>query len=699
VNKQRSVRFCLTILFSLFFFTAFSQWILYPIPRKSTTSTYRSGKKIVKTLSKKRISYKDARVDSVLLPDGDSGIQDTSSIHYIYLPPRKLPFWEDFSSSTQKYYPDSNKWQYGKSVSWNFGVGINPPSLGVVSFDGLDSLQSPYDVTNNLDKGYGDELRSWAIGLDSIPLDQHDSTLLSFYFEYKGNGEPPDPGDHLLVEFRTDSNIWVSMAQIDVLDTLIIRRVLDFSDTLPLTDTTFYSVAIPFKDSAFFHNQFQFRISSFGRISGPWDTWIVDYVYLNTHRSKKNPTGKFTTIVNDHLNNDVNFPDRTIYSPATSVLGDYWSIPAAHFHEDSLAIFVPPKFGITNNRQDQPPPGQPLSFNTSVAIQEWKDGVQTSSKIVPLDANADADSGHPYIPDQHRMIPWQTLPDTPDFTTDSDSIYLFLQTSINSTDNLANGDYLPKFAPIDFRVNDTTSTTQRLTNFYAYDDGSAEFAAGLNQSGTEVAYRFDMTTNKPHFILGVDLYFPNVGDESSQTILLIIRKDTTDNGVLYSEYMTLQRSSDDKFIHHLLNRPSVRVQDHFYVGYRQLTSGVIALGLDSSHDTTDKIVFNVSGYWEQPVDLYGSLMIHPVFGEGVLVGLEEPVAMDIFPNPNAGSFYLSKQPDQVQVVDFTGNKVDFQQGASGEHVKIDLANPVTGIYLVKYWMGGKLVTRRVMVRR
>ncbi len=116
-------------------------------------------------------------------------------------------------------------------------------------------------------------------------------------------------------------------------------------------------------------------------------------------------------------------------------------------------------------------------------------------------------------------------------------------TSINSGDNIIDrvpprdsGDYTPNYIPIDFRVNDTTRATYVLANYYAYDDGSAEFGAGLNQPAAEVAYLFKMITNKPDTIVAIDLYFPDFGDQSSQTIVIHVRKDTSNTGGIVPGY-------------------------------------------------------------------------------------------------------------------------------------------------------------------
>ncbi|MEJ0032627.1 MAG: hypothetical protein WDO15_20740 [Bacteroidota bacterium] len=79
-----------------------------------------------------------------------------------------LPFWEDFSD-TETSYANEDLWQYGRSILVNTGLPINPPSLRVATFDGIDSLGKPYSSTDILAKGYADKLVSNPIDLTAIP--------------------------------------------------------------------------------------------------------------------------------------------------------------------------------------------------------------------------------------------------------------------------------------------------------------------------------------------------------------------------------------------------------------------------------------------------------------------------------------------------------------------------------------------------
>ncbi len=343
------VRFSLVFLFCIASISsAFSQLVVVPIPKGKPHKVFKS-------------SSHSARVADTLLT-------------------LSLPFWDDFSTSNSPYYPDNLRWQDGESVSLNNGISINPPSLGAVSFDGLDSLGNPYDPTNSLSKGFGDQLVSQQIPLGDVPLAQRDSVYLSFFYQWQGNGEPPDPGDELEVDFKNnnpvDSIQWVPVGTVTPAgDGTMTVTTVDpaVQISIQIKSDTFNTMILAITDTAFYHNQFQFRIRTYGRISGPWDNWNVDYVYLNAHR----------------FANDLSFPDRTIYSPLTSLFSNYWAIPAKHFLTDSVAstVLIKPTFSVTNLRQDQGPSnGQPINYSTNAEMTGWKDKTLTSDKKIRLDS-------------------------------------------------------------------------------------------------------------------------------------------------------------------------------------------------------------------------------------------------------------------------------------------------------------------------
>ncbi len=584
------------------------------------------------------------------------------------LPAMQLPFWDDFSLTEP--YPNDTLWQYGASVSATKGMGINPPTLGVATFDGLDSAGRPYDITNALAKGYADSLVSRAIRLDLVDSLVRPSVYLSFYYEFMGNGEAPNPGDKLSVEFLNDQGKWELVWSVDTEGT-------DQPDT-------FKVAVIPVADKRFFHASFQFRFRNFGRLSGPYDTWNVDYVYLNS--------GRNTT--------DTSFPDRAIATPLTSFFTDYWSIPKKHFLRDIEGNLGRPSFTIYNLRVNNI---QPLNYSYFAKLTTYKQGAATEVNVELQDSTT---VGNGLTGLERRTVTVDSTLSASLFDPSADSFRINVRVSLSTKDNVPpadNGDYIAaKYAPIDFRVNDTTRAEYFLQKYYAYDDGTAEYGVGLNQPGGEVAYRYDMRTPSPDTVVAVDFYFPHFGDESSQLIDFQILSDLTDNpqSVLYEENIPIQRSEQNKFIRHPLTLRTVLVQGNFYMGWKQTASVVVPIGWDKNTDSGDRIYVNTNGTWEQNTIEHGSIMMRPVFGKGgVVTGLPpDTPPLQAFPNPSNGSFYLTGSPGYIEVIDLAGKPVDISREAQDDrtYIRINAARP--GLYILKAMVGTSMATQKILVR-
>src|SRR5688572_2450006 len=169
-----------------------------------------------------------------------------------------LPFWDDFSQSNSPV-PSQENWSAGASTWVNDGLGINPPSINVASFDGVDSLGKPYSVTDVLAKGFADKLESQPIDLAAVSGAERNSVFMSFYYQMKGRGELPDAGDKLILEFKTADNKWEQVWTVENNGT----QAVD----------VFTQVVVPVAADRFFHNAFRFRFKNFARLSGPYDTW------------------------------------------------------------------------------------------------------------------------------------------------------------------------------------------------------------------------------------------------------------------------------------------------------------------------------------------------------------------------------------------------------------------------------------------
>src|SRR5690554_374216 len=111
----------------------------------------------------------------------------------------QLPFIDDFS--TDKFPGNTD----GEPEHWmdlsafrNYTNAINPPSLGVVTFDGADEYGYPYNFNANNNGVPCDTLTSVPINLE---YPASDNIYFSFFYQGKGLREKPEAQDSLTLEF------------------------------------------------------------------------------------------------------------------------------------------------------------------------------------------------------------------------------------------------------------------------------------------------------------------------------------------------------------------------------------------------------------------------------------------------------------------------------------------------------------------
>ncbi len=621
--------------------TAFAQLVEYPIPSNS------------------RIHKKPKATALTQTPD-----------------PTYLPFWDDFSSS-DTLLRDS-LWLYGNSVLLNNGLGIRPPSKNIVSFDGADSLGKPYNVNDVLAKGFADQLASQPIRMDLVDISLQNTVYISFFYQLQGRGEPPDPGDQLILSLKAQNGAWENV------------YILETNSTMQ--PDVFEQVIVQISDPKFFHADFQFRFSNYARLSGPYDTWNVDYVYLNSGRSAT----------------DLYYPDRTVSTSFTSMFHDYFAMPVRHFLEDVPGNLLAPSLDLYNlklfNLPGLDPHVQPINYTTGAQITSRVGGV-TSTTTVKLDSAQYPGSDLSGL--QYLTVNLNKIPNASEFDPMADSIHIRLKYGMATKDNIPislTGDYDPAiFSPIDFRYSDSLVANYVLSSYYAYDDGTAEYAAGLNQAGSFLAFLFEMKTLNPDTLVYVDIYFPEFGDNTSQSLLLQIRTILSDNTstTLLDQLIVIDRKTKNTFTRYPLYR-SVPVGGAFYIGWKQLSNVPIPVGLDKNTDNGDKIFYNTNGIWVQNTNVKGSIMVRPGFGKGdgsLVSGLSNEEKMPtIYPNPTSGICYLKGHPESLEVFDITGRKIDADFQASGTDTRITIPYGVSGLVLVRYMMAGQAKVQKLMVR-
>jgi len=194
-----------------------------------------------------------------------------------------LPFIDDFSNNTD--YPDQTKWLDNK-VFVNNNFCLNPYTIGVATFDGLNEQGNPYNNSFANAQGGCDTLTSFPINLYTKPqggtYGLSDSIVLSFYYEKKGLGDAPELADSLLLDFYNPSTgLWA-------------RQWGVAGGTTGGQDSVFNLVNIILNNAAYYQDGFQFRFRSYGAQTGNLDIWHLDYVRLRA--AYNTVTGQLDTL-------------------------------------------------------------------------------------------------------------------------------------------------------------------------------------------------------------------------------------------------------------------------------------------------------------------------------------------------------------------------------------------------------------------
>ena len=592
-----------------------------------------------------------------------------------------LPFWDDFSRVADGSNPDGSLWLDKNKVLVSSGAAIFPPSINVATFDGLDENGVPYNPAPGDEQvfGYRDTLVSQPILLNLLTSNQKDSVYLSFSFQAGGNGEPPDQADFLQLDFKTKNSGWKQG--------VVVLTVANAPDP-----TLFYDTLIQVVDSLW-HEEFQFRLISFGRKSGRFDTWHVDYIYLNQHRHA----------------NDRSFPDRTLSTTLGPIFGDYYQQPIKHFFKTPV---VNPASLYSRNLFNTE---TIFNYNTFITSIKYEGSpAEITENTTRLDSVTRMFPGT-FPPHSLAEITITKMPDPvndqPDiFDSEADSIDFKFTFTIDKSDNKDpddETDYNPfKYAPIDFRFNDTLQVAYALRSAYAYDDGTAEYSAGLVRSGNELAYHFtNVHAGADSIINGVEIYFPTfAGSINATSIRFFIAGDKNgkpDSVFLHEEVLAIERTSNNEFKRYKLANGIIMKNSSFFIGYREPNTGSVRVGLDKSNNTGDKMFFriNSTSSWLINDEVTGSLMIRPIFGphENLVTGLPEKTSLlSIFPNPNRGEFYIEGQVSNIQLLSATGQTVPFTLQNIDGKVKVNASTNLFGVYIVKYRTGREVQTQKIL---
>ncbi|MFM7681180.1 MAG: T9SS type A sorting domain-containing protein [Bacteroidota bacterium] len=535
---------------------------------------------------------------------------------------------------------DQSKFWIDSFAYHNYRFGLNPRSLGVVTFDGLDENGYPY-LINSAQTNYADRLTSKPI--DMSALDASDSVYFSFLYQPEGLGDIPEQGDSLVLEFYAkDLDQWFRVWSIN-------------GDTVH----PFRAAHVNISDTKYFKKGFQFRFRNYGSLAGGLDHFHIDYVHLRT-----------LSAFNDTL-----FKDFAFVYPLNSLLDTYTSVPWDHYKESTTnkmsdSVLIKLHNGSPNPENYQN--GQINvyyngSFEGNFILQGFnlaESNINYSPRTTHTSFN-DCSNGYEY--DRSKTGDQQTF-----------------EVKANASAQFPN-----------FNVNDSTIFNQEFFNFYSYDDGSAEAAFG--PTGTQARLAIEFNAYQPDSLIGINMHFvPSVTNVSNKLFLITVWDDN--NGVpgtiLYEDDPFFPNSpiygdeTNQFHTYYFSGNIKVPVGEKFHVGWRQLDPERLNLGLDRNIDRSETIRFSVDGGFNWLTSPFpGSAMIRPVFSTALdpilsANSIETDKKVILFPNPTSQILNIGG------IVDLEGVEIELYDAfgrfiLKSTNTQIDLSEYQSGIYFVR----------------
>lgn len=548
-----------------------------------------------------------------------------------------LPFIDDFSYDSN--IVSSDLWQYS-TVYVNRTYPINPPTIGVITFDGLDENGFARDFSSNSSEP-SDTLLSKKIDLSSVS-----SAYFLFFFQAKGLGDAPEPLDKLILEFKNDSlqweTVWISE------DTIL----EDFTKVIKVIN-----------QNRFLFDEFQFRFVNYATVSGNFDHWHVDYIKIDELQSVSDTSQL----------NDVSF----VYN-SPSFLKRYQEMPWSHFLnneadelKDSIDIL------LRNNDAASNIDYQFNVFNNGNQVYHYPlIGVSRNVTVLDYDQVGNFSFTDPPILLQSNIFT--------SFEIDSASFLVENILGTNSSDN---------------KLNDTLFYVQNFHSHFAYDDGTAESAYGINVSGAQIAYEFKL--NRPDTLRAIQMYFPQMLDSVNDIpFKLTVWDDLSSTGnILYQQEVFPYHTQNGNYYTYLIDEP-FKLVGTFYVGWEQSTEDLLNIGLDKNNVSNSYMFYNIGSGWNQS-SYFGSWMIRPVLSMKPIVSSVDYVSFDtkIYPNPVDTYCFVKTSENNCIIKVFSVHGVMQKQIFSKNSLtKLDLKDFSSGIYFIEILQNNKREYKKIILQ-
>jgi hypothetical protein len=571
-----------------------------------------------------------------------------------------IPFLDDFNY--ESLYPTKKYWE-DEFAYVNKGFGVNPPTLGVATLDGLNENGAAYA---NSGSGVADYMTSKPIFLGNKTA--VDNVYLSFFYQKKGFGDKPEIGDSLVVEFKNSQNKWVSVARIPGVPDSVAAGVIQ----------PFNQYSIEIDEAQFLFDGFQFRFKNYASLTGSVDHWHLDYV-----RVTENTTPSFT------------FSDVAFMRKVQTILENYTAMPWRHFKDNKTdetitgyRLDLSNNFSATQNIN----PSQVIMEEAITGTTIFQDNILSFNE--PPIALGNIPVGKHVVQKEYSTVQFNDIITNLGLFDNEENLTVNTYFIVNPSNQ---DGALPATL-----LNDTAKTQTIFDNYFAYDDGSAELAIVGGRLGDEVAVKF--RANVPDTLRAIQLFIPRIagditGQQRFNLKVWIADLNTTPAFEISFAKPVYVDSLNGWTIYSLDTTPVYLPIGDFYIGWQQATdpsspNKSIPVGYDRNNN--DKVInnyMNIGNGWQilnsgTASIQDGAIMIRAIVGDFTPFTTDteqpksKPISATIYPNPTNNYLFVQLDDDysnyQYRIVNVAGQIL--QQGTLQQELNVsDLSH---GVYFL-----------------
>lgn len=431
-------------------------------------------------------------------------------------------------------------------------------------------------------------------------------------------------------------------------------------------------------DSAYYRNAgFKFRFRNKATTVGNFDHWHLDYVVLDVNRDAIKDTSSF----------DYAFG----YIP-TPYLKNYAAMPWRQYDKPDM-LHKNSVFARSNGL-----PGSQMTYtytlynNSNLAVAGYTSGATNVNEVTNGFFKykgwiRDTLISNPLLKD---TFPLMTAP--VDYKI-KHVIYRF---------GISTPDYI--------QANDTVLQHQIFSNYFAFDDGSAEGGYYINGTGGRMAGKYVLKTSDT--LRSVRIYFDQVGSLTSQIYSFRIKiwapgVNGPSNILVYKDSVRtpnyFPNGSINSFSEYYLPSPLILNAGTYYIGIQQESASGVVVGFDKNLDHHTNFYYDSGNGWTQS-SIYGSIMIRPVFGVHIPVTVKElnitkSNMFSVYPNPTANNLIIQSlefDKGTYTLINSLGQKIsDGKIESSSQSINTsDLSN---GLYFLILKVNDKIVQQNKII--